>query len=78
MFCEPLARWRQLSVRERRAKVNWPEEMEFLLRPQCKTIKKVFLVCDNLNTHANKHLLRELRACEDVVGREETGILSHF
>ena len=51
MFCEPLAGWRQVSVRERRTKVDWAQEMESLLRTCYQSAKKVILVCDNLNTH---------------------------
>jgi len=32
MFCEALAGWRQVSVRERRTKVDWAQEMQSLLR----------------------------------------------
>src|ERR1700733_8788169 len=51
MFCEPLAGWRQVSVRERRTKVDWAQEMESLLRTCYQSAKKVIFVCDNLNTH---------------------------
>lgn len=51
MFCEPLAGWCQVSVRECRAIVEWAEEMEFLLRTYYKTAEKVILVCNKLNTH---------------------------
>jgi hypothetical protein len=51
MFCEPLAGWRQVSVRERRTKVDWAEEVENLLRTRYASAKKVTLVSDNLNTH---------------------------
>ena len=51
MFCEPLAGWRKVSVRERRTKVDWALEMENLLRTRYQAAKKVSLVCDNLNTH---------------------------
>jgi hypothetical protein len=51
MFCEPLAGWRQVTVRERRTKVDWAREMENLLRTRYVSAKKVILVCDNLNTH---------------------------
>ena len=51
MFCEPLAGWRQVSVRERRTKVDWAEEVEILLRTRYASVKKVILVSDNLNTH---------------------------
>jgi hypothetical protein len=51
MFCEPLAGWRQVSVRKRRTKIDWAEEVEVLLRTRYASAEKVILVCDNLNTH---------------------------
>jgi hypothetical protein len=51
MFCEPLSGWRQVSVRERRTKVDWAREVEELLRTRYASAEKVILVCDNLNTH---------------------------
>jgi len=51
MLCEPLGGWRQVSVRDKRTKVDWAEEMEQLLRTRYARAEKVILVCDNLNTH---------------------------
>jgi hypothetical protein len=51
MFCEALSGWRQVSVRERRTKVDWAIEVEQLLRTRYASADKVILVCDNLNTH---------------------------
>lgn len=51
MFCEPLSGWREVSVRERRTKVDWAQEVERLLRTRYASAEKVILVCDNLNTH---------------------------
>ena len=51
MFCEPLAGWRQVTVRERRTKIDWAMEVEELLRTRYASAEKVILVCDNLNTH---------------------------
>lgn len=51
MFCEPLAGWRHVSVRDRRTKVDWAQEVEELLRTRYASAAKVTLVCDNLNTH---------------------------
>src|SRR6266545_6621127 len=51
MFCEPLAGWRQVSVRQQRTKIDWALEMAELLRGRYAAAKKVILVCDNLNTH---------------------------
>ena len=51
MFCEPLAGWRQVTVRDRRTKVDWAREVELLLRTRYADAGKVILVSDNLNTH---------------------------
>lgn len=51
MFGEPLAGWRQATVREQRTKVDWAKEVGALLKTRYKNAKKVILVCDNLNTH---------------------------
>jgi hypothetical protein len=51
MFCEALAGWRQVTVRERRTKVDWALEVAELLRGRYAKAEKVILVCDNLNTH---------------------------
>ena len=51
MFCEPLAGWRQVSVRERRTKVDWAGEVEGLLQTRYPSAEQVTLVCDSLNTH---------------------------
>lgn len=51
LFCEALAGWRQVTVRERRTKVDWAHEVAELLRTRYRDAEKVILVCDNLNTH---------------------------
>jgi DDE superfamily endonuclease len=51
MFCEPLSGWRQVTVQERRTKVDWAREVAELLRTRYASAEKVLLVCDNLNTH---------------------------
>ena len=51
MFTAPLERWRRVSVRERRTKVDWAHEVKHLLEVDFPYAKKVILVCDNLNTH---------------------------
>jgi hypothetical protein len=51
MFCEPLSGWRQVSVRARRTKVDWAQEVEKLLRTRYALVEPVILVSDNLNTH---------------------------
>jgi hypothetical protein len=51
LFCEPLAGWRQVGVRQQRTKIDWALAMAELLRGRYAAAKKVNLVCDNLNTH---------------------------
>lgn len=51
LFCEPLAGWRSVSIRERRTKVDWALEVAELLRTRFAAAAKVILICDNLNTH---------------------------
>jgi len=51
MFCEPLSGWRQVTVRERRTKIDWAMEVEELLRTRYASAEKVILISDNLNTH---------------------------
>ena len=51
MFAEPLANWRQVSVRERKTKVDWAAEMGKLIEDRYADCEKVTVVCDNLNTH---------------------------
>jgi hypothetical protein len=75
MFCEPLSGWRQVSVRERRTKIDWAREVEELLRTRYASAEKVILVCDNLNTHTKgafyetfepkkaRSLVRQLEYC---------------
>ena len=75
MFCEPLSGWREVSVRERRTKVDWAVEMAGLLEGRYADCPEVVLVCDNLNTHTKgafyeafeperaRSLVRRLRFC---------------
>jgi len=75
MFCEPLSGWRQVTVREKRTKIDWAKEVAELLRTRYASAEKVTLVCDNLNTHTKgafyeafdpetaRALLRRLEFC---------------
>ncbi len=51
MFTEPLAGWREVTVRETKTKVDWAVEMARILEGRYAVCEKVILVCDNLNTH---------------------------
>ena len=51
VFTEPLAGWRHLSVKERRTKIDWANQVRELLDIYYPDVSKVILVMDNLNTH---------------------------
>ena len=51
MFAEPLAGWRQVSIRETKTKIDWAIEMAGLLEGRYLDCDRVMVVCDNLNTH---------------------------
>lgn len=51
MMTEPLAGWREVSVRHRRTKVDWAIEMAQLLEGRYADCERVILICDQLNTH---------------------------
>jgi hypothetical protein len=51
MFCQPLSGWREVTVRDRRTKIDWAEELDRLMRTRYASAEKVILVCDNLNPH---------------------------
>jgi len=51
VFTEPLAGWRTTSVREKRTKRDWAEEIHDLLIVHYPNSQKIRLVLDNLNTH---------------------------
>lgn len=51
MFTEPLKGKREVTVRQRRTKIDWALEVEALLLKNYEHAEKVILICDNLNTH---------------------------
>jgi hypothetical protein len=51
LFTEPLAGWREVSVRTTKTKTDWAVEMARLLEGRYASCEKIILVCDNLNTH---------------------------
>ena len=51
LFTEPLAGWREVSVRKTKTKVDWAIEMARLREGRYAHCQKVILVSDNLNTH---------------------------
>ena len=51
VYTEPLRGWGYANARERRTKIDWAEEIRWLLEYVYPFAKKVRLVSDNLNTH---------------------------
>ncbi len=51
MFAEPLAGWREATVRTHKTRVDWAVEVARLLEGRYAGCDRVVLVCDNLNTH---------------------------
>lgn len=51
VYCEPLTGWGSAHGRERRTKVDWAEEIRWLLEEVYPQAEKIRLVSDNLNTH---------------------------
>ena len=53
MFTEPLAGFRQATVRRRRTKEDWALEVAHLMDTRYADCDTVTLICDQLNTHTN-------------------------
>lgn len=51
MFTEPLTGWRRAQALERRTKVDWAKQIQWLLTEEYLEAEKLVLVMDNLNTH---------------------------
>lgn len=51
VYSEPLRGWGYAHARERRTKIDWAEEIRWLLEEKYPSAKKLRLVSDNLNTH---------------------------
>jgi hypothetical protein len=52
MFTEPLAGWRHVVVTERRTRTDLAEQLRWLVDVKHPQVRKIKLVCDNLNTHS--------------------------
>jgi len=51
VFTEPLTGWAYANARERRTKLDWAEEIRWLLEEAYPEAPKIRFVLDNLNTH---------------------------
>lgn len=64
LFTEPLNGWRYAQAQERRTKIDWANQIKWLLNNQYPLAKKVVLVMDNLNTHNTSSLYEAFEAEE--------------
>jgi DDE superfamily endonuclease len=51
LFCEPLTGWREVSVTERRTRLDWAVVMRELSDRHYPAAERIIVVLDNLNTH---------------------------
>ena len=56
MMCAPLSGWRDVSVRERKTRVDYARCLQALAEEHFPQAEKIVLVQDNLNTHADASL----------------------
>jgi transposase len=66
MLCAPLHGWREVSVRERKTRVDYAQCLRALAEEHFPQAEKIVLVQDNLNTHAAASLYE---AFEPVTAR---------
>ena len=62
VFGEPLTGWTHAHARERRTKMDWAQEIRWLLEEVYPDAKKIRLVSDNLNTHVISSLYAAFEA----------------
>lgn len=56
IFTEPLAGWRHAEALDRRTKIDWANQVKWVLDVQYPQAEKVVMVMDNLNTHTSSSL----------------------
>jgi hypothetical protein len=52
MFCQPLAGWRHIEITERHTKLDFAEQMKWLVDEAFPAASKIRVVIDNLSTHS--------------------------
>ena len=64
MFFAPLLGWRRVSASEHRTRMDWAHQIRQLLHDDFPHVRKIHLVCDNLNTHHLASLYETFPAAE--------------
>ncbi len=64
LVCEPLRGWRQVTVSDRRTRLDWAYCIQELVDVHYPEAEKIRLVMDNLNTHTPASLYEAFPAAE--------------
>ena len=64
LVCEPLAGWRQVTVSDRRTRIDWAHCVKDLVEVHYPDAERIVLVQDNLNTHTPASLYAAFPAAE--------------
>ena len=64
LFCEPLAGWRHVEIRERRTMQDFAHQMQWLVETAYPNAPVIRVVFDNLNTHRMASLYETFPAAE--------------
>jgi DDE superfamily endonuclease len=64
LVCEPLRGWRQVTVSDRRTRIDWAHCVKDLLEVGYPDAERVVLVQDNLNTHTPASLYAAFEPAE--------------
>jgi len=64
LVCEPLAGWRQVTVSDRRTRIDWAHCVKDLVDVHYPNAEQIVLVQDNLNTHTPASLYAAFEPAE--------------
>jgi hypothetical protein len=64
LFTEPLAGWRHVAVTEQRRRGDLAEQLRRLVDERYPDVRRIMLVCDNLNTHSGACLYEAFASAE--------------
>jgi DDE superfamily endonuclease len=64
LVCEPLAGWRQVTVSDRRTRIDWAHCIKDLVEVHYPDAERIVLVQDNLNTHTPASLYEAFAPAE--------------
>lgn len=77
MFVEPLAGWRHVEVTNRRTKLDYAQQMKYLVDERYPDAERVTVVHDQLNTHVPSALYAAFEPKEAKRIQGQIGIALH-